>query len=322
MTDDLTQDRPTRREFIGSAAVAASALAASPALGQMTRPASTVPKLCLFSKPLHNRPFRELPAILNKLGIDAVDLTCRPRGHVLPERVADDLPRAVGLLREAGIEVPMITTGITHAGRAHAETIVKTAADLDIRYLKLGYFLYHDLNRLTNRLTEVKGRLRDIVALCRQYHIRAGFHNHCGNVVGAPMWDLWHLIEDLPPQDIGSFFDVRHAAAEGGAGGWRIGLHLLALRIIMLAVKDFVWTKSPSNGWRIENVPIGQGMAPIEEALWILKQKAFNGPLSLHMEYGDRHAEANSGEEKANLSAIRADWTFMRKMLHRVGYGS
>ncbi len=48
-------------------------------------------------------------------GFRAVDLTVRPDGHVLPERVEDDLPRAVETLRRSGLTVPMITTAITDA---------------------------------------------------------------------------------------------------------------------------------------------------------------------------------------------------------------
>ena len=34
---------------------------------------------------------------MRALGYDAIDLTLRPGGHVLPERVAEDLPKAAEL---------------------------------------------------------------------------------------------------------------------------------------------------------------------------------------------------------------------------------
>ncbi|MDL1890906.1 TIM barrel protein [Nitrospirales bacterium NOB] len=167
-----------------------------------------------------------------------MDLTCRPGGHVLPERVTEDLPKAHELLKAAGIRIAMITTAMTDADEAHAEAIVQTAAKLGIRYAKIGYFPYQDLKKIQETLVDARAKLRDLAMLFRQHGLRAGFHNHSGMNVGAAMWDVWHLIRELPPEAIGSYFDLGHATAEGGASGWKIGMHLLMPRIIMLAVKD------------------------------------------------------------------------------------
>ena len=48
-------------------------------------------------------------------------------GHVLPERAADDLPRAVEAAREEGLDVPMITTALTSADDPTARPILSTA---------------------------------------------------------------------------------------------------------------------------------------------------------------------------------------------------
>ena len=76
----------------------------------------------------------------------AIDLTVRAKGHVLPERVTEDLPRAVEALRKAGLEVPMITTDITSA--ADAGPTLKTASRLGIPYFKPGYWRYNSADPL------------------------------------------------------------------------------------------------------------------------------------------------------------------------------
>ncbi len=238
---------------------------------------------------------------------------------MLPERVTDDLPRAVELFKSHGIIVPMITTGILDAHKDHAEDIVRTASGLGIRYAKLGYYSYGDLHRIHERLAEVKRQLRDIVALFKQHGMHAGFHNHSGETVGAVMWDLWQLIGDLPPDVIGSYFDVRHATVEGGLAGWRIAMNLLISRITMVAVKDFLWQKDPKRGWRPENVPLGQGMTRFEEAFGRLKEVGFAGPISLHMEYGQHNPPVNSDEDKTNIDAIRKDHSYLTDLLRRSG---
>ncbi len=96
----------SRRMFLGAAA---SALAAQP------QAQAFKPQLVLFSKHLPNLNYEDLAKTAKELGFDGVDLTVRPKGHVLPERVAEDLPRAVDTLRKHGLTVPMITTE-THVG--------------------------------------------------------------------------------------------------------------------------------------------------------------------------------------------------------------
>ena len=311
----------TRRQALKSAgAVVGAAAMTAPARAQRAEPSrKNRPMLCLFSKALHSYPFAELPEVATKLGLDALDLTCRPEGHVLPERVADDLPRAHELLKSAGIGIPMVTTSVTDADKGNAEAIIKTAAGLGIRYAKLGYYPYGDLRKIHGTLADVKARLRDVAALCKQYGVRAGFHNHSGNTVGAAMWDVWHLIHDLDADAIGSYFDVGHATVEGGYGGWRIGLNLLMPRIIMVAVKDMAYRKDPERGWRPHWGPLGQGMVRFTETFKRLKEQGFAGPVALHKEYGHYAAPIGSKQDQENLTEVRQDIVFMVNVLKKAG---
>jgi len=314
-----------RRDLIKSAALLAGGLsiqsdsaasaAVQPQLTQAERPRKSSP--CLFSKPLHNRKFTELPALLNELGINAVDLTCRPAGHVLPERVADDLPRAVEMLEAAGISVPMVTTAVIDAGQDHAEAIIRTVGKLGIRHIKLGYYEYKDLRQITQTIAEARRRMKDIAALCRDHHVHAGYHLHCGKRIGGGLWDVWHLLLNTPSEHLGAYFDLRHATVEGGDAGWEIALNLLAPRITMLALKDFVWSKNEKGRWKPDDVPLGTGIVRLDYGLRQLKQLEFAGPISLHVEYASGSTEVGSDQDKKNLSDIRRDWQTMNEALRR-----
>lgn len=317
-----SQARPGRRTILKTIVVAGAA-AGGPRLTLAEgepKSASGGPRPCLFTKPLQNRPIGQLPEVLRACGIDAVDLTCRTKGHVLPQRVASDLPAAHDLLAKAGIAIPMITTEITDADKGNAEAIVKTAARLGIRYLKLGYYSYADLNRIEATVAETKVRLRGVAALCEAHGVTAGFHNHCGLNVGAAMWDVHELIKDLPREAVSSYFDVRHATVEGGDGGWRIGLGLLAPRIRMVAVKDFIWSKEGKGEWRAKDVPLGKGMVHLEEALGRLRALHLAGPISLHVEHATMERSVGSEEDQRAIDAIRRDWGALKEMLQRTGW--
>jgi len=92
----------TRRGFF--------ALAGAAGLAAQTAVQPGRNKLCFFSKHLPELHYPELAQWLHDAGFDGADLTVRPGGHVLPERAAQDLPRAVETIRAKGLDVPMITT--------------------------------------------------------------------------------------------------------------------------------------------------------------------------------------------------------------------
>src|SRR4051794_26491308 len=119
----------TRRQF----ALGAMAAAAAPA-------ATSKSVLCFFSKHVQDLNYDQLGKALHDAGFGGVDLTVRPGGHVLPERVSDDLPRAYEAIRSHGIQVPMISTGLVSASDPAARPTLKTAARLGIPFFKLGYY--------------------------------------------------------------------------------------------------------------------------------------------------------------------------------------
>src|SRR5436190_20302252 len=110
----------TRRQFALTTLASAST----------ARAATSKSVLCFFSKHLQDLNYDQLGKALHDAGFGGVDLTVRPGGHVLPERVADDLPRAYEAIRARGIEVPMISTGWVSASDPAARPTLKTAARL------------------------------------------------------------------------------------------------------------------------------------------------------------------------------------------------
>src|SRR5258706_3921658 len=93
--------------------------AGAPVLSATLKPAaffsdssnSTRPAVCLFSKHLGwIKDYDRLAERTASLGFAGTDLTVRPGGHVLPERVEEDLPKAFESLKKAGAPISMITT--------------------------------------------------------------------------------------------------------------------------------------------------------------------------------------------------------------------
>src|SRR5512144_1442951 len=98
----------TRRTFMGTAA----ALAASPLLAQDSK---SPWKVGGFTKVLQDLNFERTAAAAVELGWDGIELPLRAKGHVLPERVDEDLPRMVEALKAKGLEVLVAATDLKGA---------------------------------------------------------------------------------------------------------------------------------------------------------------------------------------------------------------
>jgi sugar phosphate isomerase/epimerase len=293
-----------RREFIKSA----SAFAAVSLLPNTNGFSGDI---CLFSKHLPAMDWTRLALAVKKLGFGGIDLTVRPGGHVLPERAAEDLPKAVAVIRAEGLSVPMITTGLTSAGDPTAKPILSTAGKLSIPFFKPGYYKY-SFTDVRDELQKAMNEFRPLTELSKQSGVQCGFHNHEG-YVGAQLWDVAQTIDRLDPKWVGYYFDVRHAVAEGGVGGWKVALNLAAPRIKMIAVKDSYWEKS-SKGWRQVNCPLGQGMVDWKAYFKALRQADFHGPISLHLEY-EIPGTTTAAQEENTLAAAQRDFEFLKAQL-------
>src|SRR5207253_346098 len=110
-------------------------------------------KVSIFSKHLQWLNWNDMAVTVKEMGFDGIDLTVRPEGHVLPERVVEDLPKAVASIRKQGLEVYMITTAITKATDPNTVPIIKTAAEVGIKYYRLGWFTYNKKLSITDNFS-------------------------------------------------------------------------------------------------------------------------------------------------------------------------
>ena len=278
-------------------------------------------KVCIFSKQLHWLDYPHLAATAAEVGFDGVDLTVRRDGHVLPERVAADLPKAVDAVRKAGLEVYMLTTALSEATQPHAETILKTAAGLGIRSYRTGWLDYGPDLDVPANLDVFRRKLAGLAALNKKYGIRGEYQNHAGTHLGGPLWDLWAVLKDLDPQWIGCQYDIRHAVVEG-ANSWPLGLQLLRPYIRTLDIKDFRWIEKNGKS-TVENVPLGAGTVDFPKYLGLVKAYGLPGPLSLHLEYplggAESGAKTLSIPREQVIAAMRQDLRTLRTWLTDAG---
>lgn len=319
----------SRRNFIAKTALATAGISASLktlANAPHHKPNSekAVPgalTLNIFSKHLQWLDYSAMASAVAEMGFEGIDLTVRPEGHVLPERVHEDLPKAVEIIRKAGLNVYMITTAIASADEPFADTILKTAGSLGIAYYRTGWISYDEKLSMPDNLKRIQGQLTQLAALNKKYAIRGQYQNHSGANFGSPLWDLWTVLKAIDSPWIGSQYDILHATVEG-ANSWPLGLRLLKSYIGTMDIKDFHWVKKEGK-WISETTPLGEGMVDLKRYFSLLKEHAIQGPFSVHYEYPLGGAQDGASvitiKKEEVFSAMKKDLVTLRRLLSEAG---
>jgi L-ribulose-5-phosphate 3-epimerase len=272
------------------------------------------PSFVIFSKHLPELNWGDLASAAIDMGFDGIDLTVRSKGHVAPERAAEDLPRAVDAIRAKGTKVAMITTELTSARHPTARPILEAAGKAGVRLVKPGYWKY-DLKDVRAEAASMMRDVDGLGALAREHGVEIGVHNHSGNI-GGGVFDIAPHMDALDAKTIGYYFDPRHAVVEGGGIGWKAATRLVAPRLKMIAVKDFFWERTPK-GWAIKNVPMGEGQVEWPWFANAIVQAGYSGPISLHLEY--EIGGATPAEVLRNtIAAATKDLAFTKKQFAEV----
>lgn len=292
-----------------------AALAATP--GKM--------EFCVFSKHLQFLNWSEMAAAAREIGFDGVDLTVRKGGHVVPERVAEDLPKAAEAIRAAGSRLTMITTDIADLSTPHAQQVLRAAKSVGVTHYRWDGYKYKEGMPLPEQLKEIAPRVKELAAFNKELGMCAMYHTHSGaGRVGASQWDLWLLLRDMDKRYVSYNFDVAHATIEGGLGGWIHSTRLALPHMGGIALKDFRWERAQNGKWRLEWCPIGEGMVHTREFLRMIREGGFSGPVQVHYEYdlggADKGAAKITISKAQVMAAMKRDLDALRTASREAGW--
>ena len=272
-----------RRDFLKTAALAAGAGWIGSAAAQDV---GVMPRLHFFSKPLQWLGYDALAETVAQAGLGGIDLSVRPKGHVEPEKVEQDLPRAVEAARKQGLKVEMMVTAITSAEEPFAERVLKTAAQCGVKVYRMGYLRYDDALGVEGSIEKNHRQMAALETLNKKCGVVGCYQNHFvwgDGLFGGAVWDIALMLKGLDPQWVGCQYDVRHAVAEAG-GSWSVPLKLVAPYIRSTDLKDFAWGKKKGK-WVPDDVFAGEGMVPWDKYFKLVKDLKIGGPASVHCEW-------------------------------------
>jgi sugar phosphate isomerase/epimerase len=289
----------SRREFIARALAASStaALGGASALPVLAEEKSPLP-IVVFSKVYQTLKlnFDDAAAVTAEAGIDGIDCPVRPGGEILPEHVTGELPQYVAALRKRGLQLPLLTTGITSVSSPCAEDILRTAKKLGVQFYRLGFVIRATDASAGKQVREIKAQLKDLAALNKQIGIGALVQNHSPagrSYLGGDLSELLDLVKDFDPAQIGVAFDIGHALVVHG-DDWRQHFEKLESHLKIVYVKDV----KREGRW----VPFGEGDIATTGYFKLLRELKYNAPVSLHIEFD----WADGGKSKTRPALVKA----------------
>jgi len=270
-------------------------------------------KLILFSKMWKDAAIDTMIRMAHDWDLDGFDLCVRPGYPINPDNAAKALPEAVARFKQEGLCVPMVTGNFDLLEPEHptAEPILAAMDKADIRLLKLGYFKFDpETVDYPAEMRRVRGILKRWETLGRRYGVKICNHTHSERCLGLNGAAMAALLDGLDPAIMGAYMDPGHLVYEGEA--FDTALAMVRQHLSIVAVKDVLLERVEKNGHgsiKPNWVPSGQGMVDWTQFFDVLRQHAYDGPVSVHCEF---EVEAGRRDE-----AGRAEVAFFRRFVER-----
>lgn len=259
-------------------------------------------KYVYFTKTLRELDVPGLIKFCQEVGLDGVDLTVRPGYPVNPGNVATELPRAVKSFKEAGLIVGLVTapTDLIDPESKPARALFEACGKAGVGNIKIGYFPYR--GKIDEAHKSARNTLAGFARLAQATRVRACYHTHSGAYLGANCALLRMMLENLDPHQVGAFVDTGHVAVNGAP--FRLEADLVRAWLALVAIKDMAWHHQGGR-WRVEVVPVGDGIVRWNEVGQALREQKFNGTISLHGEYEAKDLASRKALAKKELAALK-----------------
>jgi sugar phosphate isomerase/epimerase len=286
----------SRRRFVIKTALSVAGAAVS--LPVISRSAPGSSPIAVFSKVYQELSlgFEDAAALTAEAGLNGVDCPVRDGGEITPEKAADQLPRYSQVLGRQNLRIWLLTTGILSTGSPYAESVLRAASSLGIKYYRFG-FIKKEPGQSEKLMGEVRAHLKDLAALNRELGLCVLLQNHSPSggttYFGGDLGELQEAVDGFDPNQVGVAFDIGHALVVHG-DDWKPHFNSLKPHFKIAYVKDV----KKSGAW----VPFGQGDIAKTGYFQLLKQMGYREPVSLHIEFD----WTQQGKAKNRASLVKA----------------
>ena len=214
----------------------------------------------MFTKHLEGWDLGQIIDGLQRGGVQGADLCVRPGYPVTPENAATELPAAA-----------------------------KRFADAGVKFVKLGYW-YQEADGYWPTLDRCRKQLEGFSKIAEKTGVKPVVHNHSGSTMGCNSSAVMRLVEGFDPKLVGVFGDVGHLSVVGEP--YPMAFSIVNDYLCALAFKDLVRKRNADGTWGIDVWPLGMGVGNFPQVMQLVKDMAFEGPISFHCEYSQMPPES------------------------------
>jgi sugar phosphate isomerase/epimerase len=255
-------------------------------------------RIWIFTKPIEQLSFKQVADWLVRWDVGGLEATVRRDGWIEPADAPRRLPELVESLQAVDRSGLIVTTDVNSAKQPDVQSVLETAAKLGVRYFRMAYFKYDFSKKIIPQLDAFAAQATQLAEVCRQLKMTALYQNHAGaNYVGAPLWDLMHVLDGIDPTLISIAIDLRHTTIEA-AESWRAGYERIRDSIGAVFAKDAIYVDGAIN-----DGPLGRSEKG-KQLFRLIQANHPTIPISLHMEHIDHRPKELLPQR---LEAITAD---------------
>ena len=131
-----------------------------------------------------------------------------------PAKLEVELPRAVGLARDAGLESISICPYVFPDETATLQRLFAIAASSGVPWVRVSVPVYDRNRSYQEQFTALRQQMTIVADLARRAGVRACLLQHAGSLLPSASATA-RLIADLDPAHVGIYLDVGHYVREG-----------------------------------------------------------------------------------------------------------
>jgi sugar phosphate isomerase/epimerase len=239
-------------------------------------------RFAVFVKPWKGMSVEQLASHVRKLGFDLIEFPVRPGFPCEPENIERDLPKAVAVFGDAGIQILNVTVSLPLSD----ERLYAACAASNIRMNRV-MFSRGDL-RYWEAEAKARKELDAALPLCEQYGVQIGIQHHYGGSIPINSMGLYNLVKDYDPSYVGAIWDPAHNALQGEDP--ESGLDIVRSHLCMVNLKNAYWHRA--NGpeakqaqWKPYFTSGRQGLSDWAAVACGVKSVGYQGPITFSAEY-------------------------------------
>ena len=269
-------------------------------------------QVIFFTKFLKGLSAEEIGAIASQHHFDGLDLAIRQGQCVNPENAQEALPKAMDIWSRMGLSVPMVTleTSWVDPKKPELQAVYKACGEAGIPTIKLGYWTWKPGQPYWAGVKAIREDLSRFRELGEKFKICSLVHTHSHACYGSNASGAMHLVRGFDPRYVGIYLDPAHLAV--GGEYLPMALDMVHDYLKMIGVKNarhIPATGAEGPRWKVDWCPLAEGLVHWPEALKLLKEMGYDGPLSVHGEY------SASEQTSEVLKLVAQDMDYLRQHL-------